>query len=84
VVALRFAFEQLGLHRVEISIIPRNAPSRRVAEKLDVRLEGIAERYLEIDGQWEDHVRYAMTSEEWQQRGAALVEAWLAPRAGDD
>ena len=84
VVALRFAFEQLGLHRIEVSIIPRNAPSRRVAEKLDLRLEGIAERYLEIDGQWEDHVRYAMTSEEWQHRGPELVAAWLAPRPGDD
>jgi ribosomal-protein-alanine N-acetyltransferase len=78
VVALRFAFENLGLHRVEISIIPRNRASRRVAEKLDLRLEGISERYLEIDGRWEDHVRYAMTAEEWQRRGAELVATWLA------
>jgi ribosomal-protein-alanine N-acetyltransferase len=78
VVALRFAFEVLGLHRVEISIIPRNAASRRVTEKLDLRLEGISERFLEIDGEWEDHVRYAMTSEEWQQRGSSLVAGWLA------
>jgi len=77
VVTLRFAFEALGLHRVEISIIPRNAASRRVAEKLDLRLEGVSERFLEIDGQWEDHVRYAMTSEEWQLRRDALVAAWL-------
>jgi len=78
VVALRFAFEILGLHRVEISIIPRNTASRRVVEKLDLRLEGIAERFLEIDGEWEDHVRYAVTSEEWQHRGAELVAGWLS------
>ena len=77
VVTLRFAFEALGLHRVEISIIPRNAASRRVTEKLDLRLEGVSERFLEIDGQWEDHVRYAMTTEEWQLRRDALVAAWL-------
>ena len=41
VVTLRFAFEMLGLHRVEVSIIPRNQASRRVAEKLDLRLEGL-------------------------------------------
>jgi [ribosomal protein S5]-alanine N-acetyltransferase len=77
VVALRFAFETLGLHRVEVSIIPRNTPSRRVVEKLNLRLEGIAERYLEIDGVWEDHVRYAVTAEEWSQRRLDLVPAWL-------
>ncbi len=82
VVALRFAFDVLGLHRVEVSIIPRNAASRRVAEKLDLRLEGISERFLEIDGQWEDHVRYAITTEEWQLRRDDLVGGWLAPVEG--
>ena len=77
VVTLRFAFEMLSLHRVEISIIPRNSASRRVAEKLDLRLEGVSERFLEIDGEWEDHVRYAMTAEEWQLRRGPLVAAWL-------
>jgi len=77
VVTLRFAFEMLGLHRVEISIIPRNTASRRVVEKLDLRLEGVSERFLEIDGEWEDHVRYAMTAEEWQQRRLPLLAAWL-------
>jgi ribosomal-protein-alanine N-acetyltransferase len=32
---------------------------------------------LEIDGEWEDHVRYAMTAEEWQQRRIPLLAAWL-------
>ena len=36
--------------------------------------------YLEIDGVWEDHVRYAMTSEEWDARRDELAAAWLAPR----
>ena len=81
VVTLRFAFEMLGLHRVEISIIPRNSASRRVTEKLDLRLEGVSERFLEIDGEWEDHVRYAMTAEEWQSRRDQLVAAWLSAPA---
>ena len=59
---MQFAFEQLGLHRVEICIVPRNTNSRRVMEKLDIRDEGIALRYLEINGVWEDHIRYAMTA----------------------
>ncbi|HXQ19986.1 MAG TPA: GNAT family protein [Acidimicrobiales bacterium] len=81
VVTLRFAFESLGLHRVEISIIPRNAASRRVVEKLGLRVEGLAERYLEIDGVWEDHIRFAVTTEEWQQRRAELLADWLGEGA---
>jgi [ribosomal protein S5]-alanine N-acetyltransferase len=76
VVVAKFAFESLHLHRCEINIIPRNSNSRRVMQKLAIREEGIALRYLEINGVWEDHVNYAITAEEWRDR---LVEfsAWL-------
>jgi ribosomal-protein-alanine N-acetyltransferase len=77
VVVLRFAFEELRLHRVEVAIVPRNHSSRRVVEKLGLREESVAMRYLEIDGKWEDHVRYAITAEEWSQRGDELVELWV-------
>jgi [ribosomal protein S5]-alanine N-acetyltransferase len=77
VVVMRFAFEELGLHRLEIAIVPRNRPSRRVVEKLELREEGVAIRYLEIDGRWEDHVRYAITSEEWATRRKELLVKWL-------
>ena len=76
VVAMRFAFEELRLHRLQISIIPRNKPSRRVVEKLGIRLEGMAERYLEINGNWEDHMRYAITIEEWLDRRQDF-DRWL-------
>ncbi len=77
VVIAKFAFEDQALHRIQISIVPRNKASRRVVEKLDVRSEGIAERYLEINGVWEDHIRYAMTADEWQARRADLIADWL-------
>ena len=76
-VATRFALEDLQLHRVEICIIPRNHNSRRVMEKLGYREEGIAERFLEINGTWEDHVRYGFTIEEWRVRREELVAQWL-------
>jgi len=78
VVVLQFAFETLRLHRVEIAIIPRNAASRRVVDKLDLRNEGVAIGFLEINGEWEDHVRYAMTAEEWTVRSDELRAAWLS------
>jgi len=77
VVLARFAFDDLRLHRIQVSIIPRNTASRRVVEKLKIRDEGVAERYLEINGVWEDHVRYAITSEEWQQRRDDLLTEWI-------
>ena len=76
-VAMAFAFDELELHRVEISIIPRNERSHRVMEKLALRPEGVALRYLQIDGVWEDHTRYAITVEEWVVRRDELADAWL-------
>lgn len=78
VLVFRFAFEELALHRIQIAIIPRNQPSRRVAEKLGLREEGVAFRYLEINGVWEDHVRYAITAEDWWQRREEYTAAWLS------
>jgi ribosomal-protein-alanine N-acetyltransferase len=49
--------------------MPRNGASLRVMEKLAIRKEGLAERYLQIAGRWEDHVIFAMTSEEWRRKG---------------
>lgn len=77
VLMLRLAFEELHLHRVQIAIIPRNQASHRVVAKLGLRNEGLAERYLEINGHWEDHIRYAMTVEEWQERSADLLRTWV-------
>jgi ribosomal-protein-alanine N-acetyltransferase len=77
VVALAFAFEELGLHRIEISIIPRNDRSLRVVEKLGIRSEGVALRFLQIDGVWEDHARFAITDDEWDIRRDELVGRWI-------
>ena len=67
-IVMRYGFEELGLHRMEAAIVPRNSKSRRVAAKLGLRDEGTATRFLQIQGTWEDHVRYAITREEWDER----------------
>ena len=67
-IVMRYGFEELGLHRMEAAIVPRNSKSRRVAAKLGLRDEGTATRFLQIQGAWEDHVRYAITREEWDER----------------
>jgi [ribosomal protein S5]-alanine N-acetyltransferase len=77
-VVIRHAFEDLSLHRLEVCIVPRNVNSRRVMDKLGLREEGVALRYLEINGTWEDHVRYAITVEEWELRRDELIAAWMS------
>jgi len=62
--ATDFCFRQLGLHRIEINVRPENQASRRIPEKLGFRVEGLRPRYLHIDGDWRDHLTYALVAED--------------------
>ena len=57
-------FEQVGLHRVEANVRPENGPSLRVVEKLGFHAEGERARFLFIDGDWRDHLGFALTAGE--------------------
>lgn len=57
-------FRHAGLHRVEATVRPENAPSIRVLTKLGFREEGLFRRYLDVAGGWRDHICFAMTAEE--------------------
>lgn len=52
----RLAFAEMGIHRIEASIMPDNAASLRVVEKLGFKYEGTSPNYLRINGKWCDHV----------------------------
>lgn len=67
--AVRFAFEHAGLHRVEAGTLTDNDRSIRVLEKAGFRHEGTALRLLEINGVWRDHEIFAITREEWTGEG---------------
>lgn len=57
-------FSAAGIHRLEATVRPENAPSIRVLEKNGFRSEGLYKRYLNVDGAWRDHLCYAVTAEE--------------------
>jgi len=61
--AMRFAFDKLHLKRMHAACLPHNAASRRVLEKNGFVEEGFAEKYLQIDGRWQDHVLFGLTDE---------------------
>lgn len=67
--AVRFALETAGLHRVQAAVMPRNERSIRVLERTGFRYEGLAEYYLKINGVWEHHHIYSVTREHWQGQG---------------
>ena len=53
---VRYAFEDLHLHRIEANVMPRNKASLRVLEKNRFVNEGLSPSYLKINGIWEDHI----------------------------
>jgi [ribosomal protein S5]-alanine N-acetyltransferase len=63
---LPFVFDTLDLHRVHAAFLPGNMASRRVLEKNGFIEEGFAEKYLQINGRWEDHVLFGLTKERWE------------------
>ena len=76
---LDHCFGPVGLHRVEATVRPENAASRRVLAKVGFREEGLLKRYLNVDGDWRDHLLVAMTVEETEGSVVAgLVRRGLA------
>jgi [ribosomal protein S5]-alanine N-acetyltransferase len=59
---IRYAFEQLRLHRLEAAIQPGNHASINLVRRLGFRNEGYSPEMLFIDGAWRDHERWAITT----------------------
>lgn len=62
-------FGNVRLHRVEAACIPRNEASLRLLKACGFQQEGYARSYLRINGNWQDHVLFAiLDSDPAQQR----------------
>jgi ribosomal-protein-alanine N-acetyltransferase len=61
-----YAFDELNLHRIMANYQPGNTRSQAVLERLGFVTEGLARKYLFIDGGWRDHVLTSLTNEAWR------------------
>ena len=61
---LRFAFDELGLHRLQANVQPGNDRSIGLLRATGWREEGYARRYLKMGGRWRDHLMFAILAED--------------------
>jgi RimJ/RimL family protein N-acetyltransferase len=66
--ALRYAFTELNLHRVSLTVLEGNARAVRAYEKAGFVLEGQAHQYSRYDGQWLGEVFMGVLKEDWERR----------------
>jgi ribosomal-protein-alanine N-acetyltransferase len=62
--AVRLAFGELGLHRLEACTLFHNAASQRVLRRNGFAPFGVAPRYLRIAGRWQDHILFHLLNDE--------------------
>jgi ribosomal-protein-alanine N-acetyltransferase len=66
---LTYAFQELQLHRVEANIQPGNHASLALVQRCGFTKEGFSRRYLQVNGEWRDHERWALLAEDWEATG---------------
>ncbi len=57
---IHHAFTYMKLHRIEANIMPANKRSIKLVQSLGFAEEGLAKKYLKINGVWEDHLHYTL------------------------
>jgi RimJ/RimL family protein N-acetyltransferase len=65
---LRFAFHELNLHRVCLTVFSYNEPAIALYERLGFTREGVYREHLERDGRRYDMILYGLLRREWQGR----------------
>ncbi len=69
--ALRFAFHELNLRRVQLTVFAYNERAIALYEKLGFQREGVFREFLQRDGQRHDMILYGLLRREWEARGGS-------------
>jgi RimJ/RimL family protein N-acetyltransferase len=67
--ALDFAFNELNLHRVQLTVYSYNERAIQLYERLGFQREGVYREFLLRDGQRYDMYLYGLLSHEWLEPG---------------
>ncbi len=67
---LRFAFHELNLHRLQLTVFSYNEGAIKLYEKLGFTREGAFREFILRDGQRYDMFLYGLLASEWEQRDA--------------
>ena len=59
----KFSFDELELHRIEAACLEKNQRSLNTLKKNHFNIEGVARKYLKINGKWQDHVLLSCINE---------------------
>jgi ribosomal-protein-alanine N-acetyltransferase len=59
-----FVFDRLGMHRLEAACLPSNERSTRLLLGLGFKQEGLARKFLKINGAWQDHLLFALLDDD--------------------
>ncbi len=62
--AIGYAFDEMGLHRLEANIQPENKASQALVRRCGFRHEGFSPQFMAIAGEWRDHERFALLANE--------------------
>jgi ribosomal-protein-alanine N-acetyltransferase len=63
---IKFAFDELNLHRIMANYVPANERSGSVLSRLGFVREGYATSYLYLNGRWQDHILTSLTNPSWK------------------
>jgi ribosomal-protein-alanine N-acetyltransferase len=72
--AVLAAFLHMSLHRLQAAVMPRNLASIAVVRRCGFQMEGLAPKYLNINGTWEDHYIFSLTRENYNPPAAFVLE----------
>lgn len=64
--SIKYVFKDLKIHRIMANYMPINIKSAKLLYRLGFIIEGYAKNYLQINGQWEDHILTSLSIEQWQ------------------
>jgi RimJ/RimL family protein N-acetyltransferase len=70
---LGYAFDTVGVHRVELEVFAFNPRARRVYEKVGFVYEGTKRQALRWQGEWIDTLVMAMLADDWAAHRAGTV-----------